>query len=98
MLSFNQFTSKENPHREANSAVISRFKLASFLLVTLPLAVYFVAWNYVFHKEPDHAWRTTACGIAAFVSVQFVVVPYVIMAFKEPLDGVDVTKRKEKAM
>ena len=86
MLSFNQFTAKDNPHREANSAVITRFKITSFLLITLPLAAYYFAWNYVYHDELDNAWKTTACGIAAFVSVQVVVIPYVISAFMEPLD------------
>jgi hypothetical protein len=95
MLSFNQFTAKENPHRAANSAVISRFKLTSFLLVTVPLVVYYIAWNYVLQDETDHAWKTTASGIAAFISVQFVVVPYVISAFMEPLD--DNVKGKPKS-
>ena len=98
MLSFNKFTSKDNPHREANSTVISRFKITSFLLFTLPLAAYYIAWNFVFQDEPDHAWRTTACGITAFVAVQFVVVPYVVMAFKEPLDDGDAAPKKNKAM
>jgi hypothetical protein len=95
MLSFNKFTAQENPYREANSAVISRFKITSFLLVTLPLLSYYIAWNYVFQDETDHAWKTTASGIAAFVSVQFVVVPYVISAFMEPLD--DNVKGKAKS-
>ena len=94
MLSFNKFTAKENPYREANSAVISHFKLTSFLLILLPLATYYIAWHYLFQDEPDHAWKTTACGIAAFVAVQFVVVPYVISAFMEPLDGSVSSKTK----
>ena len=98
MISFGGFVAKDNPHREANSAVISRFKIASFLMVALPLAVYYIAWNYVFPEETDHAWRTTACGIAAFVSVQFVVVPYVVMAFLEPLDDNGKAKGKAKQM
>ena len=98
MISFNGFTSKDNPHREANSAVISRFKLASFMLVTLPFAVYYIAWNYVFRDEQDHAWKTTVCGISAFVSVQCVVVPYVVSAFMEPLDDDAKAKEKSKQM
>jgi hypothetical protein len=96
MLSFSKFTRPDNPHRAANSAVISHFKITSFLLVTIPFVVYYIAWNYIFHDEPDHAWKTTACGIASFVSVQFVVVPYVISAFLEPLD--DEGKKKQKCM
>ena len=98
MLSFNQFTSSDNPHRAANSVVISRFKIASFLLLTLPFAVYYVSWNHVFHLEQDHAWRTTACGIAAFVATQLVIIPYVVMAFLEPLDADPPAKGKQKAM
>ncbi len=98
MISFSGFTSKDNPHREANSSVISRFKIASFLLVALPLAVYYICWNYVFLEDQDHAWRTTACGIASFVSVQFVVVPYAISAFMEPLDDKVKAVQKTKQM
>eukprot|EP00252_Welwitschia_mirabilis_P021963 TRINITY_DN5794_c0_g2_i1.p1 TRINITY_DN5794_c0_g2~~TRINITY_DN5794_c0_g2_i1.p1 ORF type:complete len:109 (-),score=23.22 TRINITY_DN5794_c0_g2_i1:94-420(-) len=68
------------------SKVINKFAIASLLMWASPLAILYGFNNHLFpgSEKLSPKWHTLLSGLTAVVSVNVIIIVYIVAAFKEP--------------